>query len=361
MCRFVAMAALAFALVGCGTLKRTFNGDIYRVDRPWFDSRTERLTKEDCDEVQIDLAAYCFPDRTERSDAKAKNVRCTDSINILIPACKDGTTAYEAAVYSAAARDALQDKLIELSNNECSKHKAAIFGTNTGANVIMSTLSSLLSGAATGFAAQTTKTALAAGSTFVIAAQAHYNEQVYRQMFVGTIIKAVDDDRTARLAEIYDHRRYPVPFLTADPRATGHALGAGFATQRDRNFRVPSTKEPPPVIESPFDDAFVRLFLQPSVDRRISYSVEEAVRDVADYHDRCSFYNGLIRVAAAVQAFSPCDIMQARRDRLLAELGAIRTAGEQDGNFRERFTSFSAELKTLETKLQSCGQATATR
>lgn len=338
--------------VGCSTIKRTFNGDIYRVDAPWWDSRTDKLDKEDMDEIQLDLAVYCFPDRSEATPKPANP-----------PQCKDNVTAYQAAVYSASARDALQDKLIELSNRECSKHKAAIFGTNTGSNLLLSTLASLLTGGATGFAAQSTKTALAAGSSFVIATQSHFNEQVYRQLFVGTIVKAIDDDRTARLAEIYDHRRYPVPYAAFDPRVSGGVVGEDVAKVTDPNIRTPpkekTTGNQVVTPANATESSTVAIAKAPtaSAPRRLAYSIEEAIVDVRDYHDRCSLYNGLVRVAATVQAFSPCEILEARRDRILVELGAIRAAREEAGNLRDRFASFTTELKTVETKLQTCGQA----
>ena len=402
----LSIVMLVVFLTGCvpGAVRRTFNGDIYRVDRPWYDSRTDRLEKEDLDEIQLDLATYCFPDQSDRAGTNEGRREATRSQrsdvskrSVQLLGCKGGVIAYDLAVDSAAARDALQDKLLELSNRECSKHKAAVFGTNTGSNLILSTLASLLSGGATGFAAQTTKTALAAGSTFVIAAQSHFNEQVYRQMFVGTIIKAIEDDRTARLAEIYDNRRFPVPSTAPDPRVTGGVIGDQTGNARDehiRHLRVAdressesvtsggrassssrnSTAEGPSSAPSALVTSGSTVAgQQPSGStspivppvpaaiqrQRLSYSVEEAIRDVDDYHDRCSFYNGLVRVAAAVQAFSPCEMLQSRRDRLLAELQAIRTAGQAQGAAVDRFTSFSAELKSIETKLQTCGQATA--
>jgi hypothetical protein len=274
----------------------------------------------------------------------------------------------------------LQNQLMKLSDEECSRHLSAVVGTNAGSNLLLSALSSLFSGGATAFSAASTKTALSGTSTFFIASRSHLNEQVYHQLFVGTILKAIDDDRHTLKLGILDRQRYPVPNEAWDPREAGGMITPFGALNAN-------THEPPGV-HSAHSSALVSKAAKgdiaaaarpltsggnaepaassdavevasqastPSEARRF-YSVDEAIRDVGEYHDRCSFYSGLVRVALTVQAASPCDQIAARREQLLSEMVAMRAAKVNGTAFKDKFDAYQTELNSLASKLATCQQ-----
>lgn len=372
---------LCLLTTGCGSTTRLFTGEVYRVDTPWYDSRTDRLDPVDVSDSVIDVATYCF-----REDAPGS--RTED-----LPTC--GETAYARAQGSAIDRDRLQDVLLDASNRECDQHKASSVGTNTGFNLGLSMLSSLLSGAATGFSATSTKTALSAAATFFSSTRAQLNEQVYRQLFVGTVLTAIDNDRQAQLLDIMARRRYPVPKDAWDPRASGQPLELGSIdrTVGESTLAEENVTEQPQVPSVPAEDApgtegevgeaaglaqeaiaqqsgagsprslaEVELQLEPEErelaaagdDTRRFYGIDEAIRDAAVYHSRCSFYNGLVRLSTKVEEFSPCRLIEERRERLLAEVAAIQAANVQDSPFAAKHKAYTSELEALNTKMASC-------
>lgn len=371
---------LCLLTAGCGTTTRLFTGEVYRVDTPWYDSRTDRLDPADASDSLVDIATYCF-----REDASGS--RTGD-----LPTC--GVTAYARAQASAIDRDRLQDVLLDASNRECDEHKSGSVGTNTGFNLGLSMLSSLLSGAATGFSATTTKTALSAAATFFSSTRAQLNEQVYRQLFVGTVLTAIDNDRQAQLLDIMARRRYPVPKDAWDPRASGQPLELGSVDRTVGESRVAAEsvtgqpQEPSVRIEdapgtegevgedvgpaeeetqqevagSPRSLEDVELKLEPEErelaaagdDTRRFYGIDEAIRDAAVYHSRCSFYNGLVRLSTKVEEFSPCRLIEERRERLLAEVAAIQAANVQGSPFEAKHKAYTSELEALNTKMASC-------
>jgi len=353
MNRMIAILALFLAMTcatGCSTAKRTFNGEDFRVDKAWWDSRTDAIKPEDLDALQIDLATYC---------AGSVNSWATEEITyhtskgtlasakIRVPHCDGKGLAYEAAKTSAVARNHLQDLLMRVADDECEKHRGAVVGTNSGTNLLLSTLASLTSGAATGFAATTTKTALSGISTFFIATRSHVNEQIYHQIFVGTVLKAIDDDRKAVQTEIANRRRYPVP---QEAVASNERESSPVADRTNRTGD-PGTANSPEVTGS-------RLL--PSGVSERTYSVEQAIKDAGEYHTRCSFYNGLVRVAKTVEQASPCRQVAERREQIISELAAINAAGVAATIYKEKFDAYQAELNTLSAKLTACAQGSST-
>lgn len=342
--------------------KRTINGDIYRVDRPWWDSRENWSPPEDCREM-LDLATYAFPEDSGGKGASNPAPCSRTASSQAPPDYKEPTLAYTKARASAESRDRLQDKLLSLSNRECDEHHAAIVGTNAGTNFGLATLTSLFSGAATGFGAESTKTALAAISSFFGATRSHLNETIYRQLFVGTILKAINDDRQSALLSIHDKRRYPVPEkVTQDPRLTGNVI-TSTVDAKPTTERIAETI-PAPVIPAPVPPPNAPASIAPreaaSQAPRLHYGIDEAIRDSEDYHDRCSFYQGLVRVSVTVQQASPCETARQRRDQVLAELSAIRAAEptktDAQSAFRDKIAALLKDAETLNAKMQTCIQ-----
>lgn len=352
---------LGMNAVACATVKRTFNGEDFRVDKVWWDSRTDAINPKDLDAMQIDLATYCAG-AVETWLTQDITYHTTDgqlkTAEVRVPKCDKSGLAYDAAKKSAVARNHLQDLLLRVADDECEKHRGAVVGTNSGTNLLLSTLASLTSGAATGFAAKTTKTALSGVSAFFIASRSHVNEQVYHQIFVGTVLKAIDDDRKSVQTEIASRRRFPVPNDTTYRDVDETQTISGPTTSSTASWRiVPATHkgnlETDAAIQS-------REGTLPGGVPEKTYSVEQAIKDAGEYHTRCSFYNGLVRVAKTVEQASPCRRVSERREQVLSEMAAIKAAGAAATVYKEKFDAYQSELTTLSAKLTACVQGATT-
>jgi uncharacterized protein YceK len=356
---------------GCKTIKHTFTGEDYRVGRMWWDSRDAWAPPVDCKSM-LDLATYRFPEDVTPSEVMPEPEPCKRKVvastkpsakatddKRRYKSDKGAATAYTKAKESAESRDRLQDRLLSLANRECERHQAAVIGLNSGANFSLAMLTSLFSGAATGFAAESTKTALAAISTFFGATRSHLNETIYRQLFVGTVLKAIDDDRQTTLLDIYDKRRYPVPGgMTADPRAEGQIIEPSAPKKQalTDEKKLATTDEKKPVVADERSKSEAPLKNAPFPTSRLHYGIDEAIRDADSYNERCSFYRGLVRVAESVERASPCAVVRTRRAQILDEITAINVTGNPTA-FAEKAESLRKELSSLEAKLQSCIQS----
>jgi hypothetical protein len=142
-----------------------------------------------------------------------------------------------------AARDRLQARLMRFSDVICEQHKGDAFGTESNVSLILTVLTSALSGSAAVVPAILTKSALAAAGAFTNAAGAAFNEKIYQKLFIGTILRAADKSRKEQEANIAAKRLYFVA----------------------------------------------------------NYNVDDAVRDAQDYHQRCSFYAGLVLLSETIE------------------------------------------------------------
>jgi len=143
---------------------------------------------------------------------------------------------YEAAQSGEpAARNQLQNKIIELSDDVCEQHKGDVIGNASQINLwtgLGATVFSSVSAIVTGAAA----THYAAGATVLNGAKTAVNADIYQGLFVTAIIKAIEESRGKKKNEI---------------------------------------------LAKQLEDA-------------TKYSVDTAVVDAQDYHFRCSFYHGLV-------------------------------------------------------------------
>lgn len=133
------------------------------------------------------------------------------------------------------ARNQLQNKIIELSDDVCEKHKGDVIGsaaeinlaTGVGATVFSSVAAIVKGAAATNYAT---------GATILNGTRTAVSAEVYQGLFATAIIKAINESRDKKKNEILAQQ----------------LKGAG------------------------------------------EYSVGMAVNDAQDYHFRCSFYHGLV-------------------------------------------------------------------
>ena len=145
------------------------------------------------------------------------------------------------ALYEAAregeqiSRNQLQNKIIELSDDVCEKHKGDVIGSAAEINLLTgvgATVFSSVAAIVTGAAA----TNYATGATILNGTKTAVSAEVYQGLFATAIIKAIDESRGKKKNEI----------------------------------------------------------LAKQLEGAEKYSVDTAVVDAQDYHFRCSFYHGLV-------------------------------------------------------------------
>lgn len=147
------------------------------------------------------------------------------------------------AATDKAKRDELMNELITISDRVCSLHQAKIIANANTWNVAAGTTTSLLSALGTVLGGTVTKTALAAAATFSSSTRSLVNEQVYIETIGTTIVRAISVAREKYYAEIE----------------------SGMTKEFDK------------------------------------YTVAKGLRDVQEYHRRCSFYYGLVEISKSLE------------------------------------------------------------
>jgi hypothetical protein len=130
------------------------------------------------------------------------------------------------------------------SDDICEAHKGSVVGQAAATNLILGAATLGLSGAGAVVAGEAAHMALSAAATGTAGARSLVNEEVYQQKFVGVLIDAVEISRNEKRKEILQHYGEPLE----------------------------------------------------------KYSIDDGIRDVQDYHQRCSFYHGLVILADTIQA-----------------------------------------------------------
>jgi hypothetical protein len=142
------------------------------------------------------------------------------------------------------ARNKLQEKIMEVSNNEVAGHLSRVTGTQVTVNILLGGASTALSGAAS-LATGSDASLLSELSTGTGAFRSLFNEQVYRNALVETLVAAIASDRNKFLSDI-------------------------------RNLKQ----------TLPIDE----------------YCVQAAIHDMGRYHNKGSFYHGLTLIREAAEA-----------------------------------------------------------
>lgn len=151
--------------------------------------------------------------------------------------------AYAKAVTTAKDRNRLQTIIMEQSDAMCEEHKGEIVETASSSNLFLNIGTSALSGTAAVVKGALAKSALAAGAGFTSATAAEISDKVYQRLFVGTIVRAIDKSREEKAKLI--------------------------GTDRAKAIE--------------------------------DYTVDDAIRDAQDYHQRCSFYQGIVLLNEAIE------------------------------------------------------------
>lgn len=140
-------------------------------------------------------------------------------------------------------RNQLLEELLTISDRSCSRHHATIIANVNTWNIATGTTSTLLSAIATVTGGATTKAALSAGAALTNSTQSLVNEEIYAQAIGPTIVRSTISSRQKKLAEIEEG-------------------------MREKDLGV--------------------------------YSVQHGLRDIYNYHSRCSFYYGLLEITQAI-------------------------------------------------------------
>lgn len=140
-------------------------------------------------------------------------------------------------------RNELIDELIMISDVACSCHQSQIIANSNTWNIATGTVTNMLSALGTVVGGPATKSALAAGTAFSSGSRSLINEEVYAKSIGTTIVRAINQSRDSYYAAI--------------------------------QAKTNSTIE--------------------------HYSVRAALRDVQEYHRRCSFYYGLLEISKALE------------------------------------------------------------
>lgn len=238
----------------------------------------------------VDIRTLCFPnDEVVLPTASRRTVARHCSAP-----CKtkpDGTveeSAYHKVVSEPDPQKAMELRnrllalLLQRSDVRCEQHKGDIIAQASNSNFLLTVVALGLTSAGTATAVEAAKTALSAAAAAVTGTQAAMNEQIYQQLFAGTIVNAITVSRAEKLKTIEASR------------------------------------------------------LQTTT----VYTVDDMIRDVQDYHQRCSFYDGLVRLHETVE----------HNRALQSEL--TKAKQQYSEQFRARMEALDAAVTKLEAELK---------
>ena len=176
--------------------------------------------------------------------------------------------AYQHAT-SEVLRNRLQTHLMSLSDRNCECHKGAIYANAASSNFGLGTLTSTLGTAGALVGGETASRVLSGLAGLSNATRAQMNESFYQNYLAGAILKAIDKDREQMAQEI--ERRQALPFER--------------------------------------------------------YSLDAAIRDAQTYHQKCSFYAGVLALTAEAGKIGLSgNELKGRLDEIRNQIAANETA-----------------------------------
>ncbi|MDA0996920.1 MAG: hypothetical protein O2944_01785 [Proteobacteria bacterium] len=187
------------------------------------------------DTQPINLDTYIFPEQRTVGVALT-NGKLTP---VLLNAGTTVPTAYKTSLNDTQSRNRLIDAIIARSNEICKTHKAHILANSALLNFASSVISTILSGASAAVGGEAAKTALSTASASVNATGASIKAEFYQNLLSAAIVREIEKKREAELAKIKQRRG----------------------------------------------------------ETNVAYSIDEAIRDVAIYHEKCSFFVGVTSLA----------------------------------------------------------------
>ncbi len=193
----------------------------------------------------------------------------------------DETPAYDLARDDPDYRNRLQDYVERISDDVCNQHKGDILAVASSWNGGLGGLTTILGGLGAIFTGATTTRVLAGSAGITNAIRSDINENVFYNNFATAIVRQIDAQRKQKLLEIIPRRN------------------------------------------STTDD----------------YSVDAALRDIAEYHNLCSFYE-------AVAALATDTRRPATADELKGRIEALRDQADKNS---KRITELQATPNAVET------------
>jgi len=218
-------------------------------------------------------------------------------------------TAYQRAIVDPIVRNRLQTRLMTVSDRVCDDHKAAVLGFRAQSNLALSIITTL-TGVGGGIASGSAANALSGAAAGTNATRSAINEEIYQRLLVPTILRSVDQNRKQKEQEIIAKREYD-----------------GIPVKVEK------------------------------------YTVDEAVRDALNYHELCSFYQGVVTLTKGTERTMPTrtELRQQADDvrkriegyqKDLADLAASKEAEDakkvRRGNIERTLQGLQTEIETLE-------------
>ena len=214
-------------------------------------------------------------------------------------------TAYKMAVApgNKAERNRLLNFLIQRSNAVCDEHRGAIMADAALGNTIFSGLTTLLGGTAALVTGATAARVLGGTAAMSSGIQSNFNLEIYREQFAGLIVRGIEKDR-------------------ADFKAG--TIDKGMSDDVD------------------------------------DYPLDRGITDVAVYHQKCSFYSGLMKLTEAIErpTFTPEKLDAAlatlteTRKILVGEIDTMLTDPAKDSDIPEVQAAWRTKLVQAQNRLQ---------
>ncbi|GFM34642.1 hypothetical protein DSM101010T_30070 [Desulfovibrio subterraneus] len=243
----VSLLPLCFSLLcGCG-------GGLYVVNDVHVMNKTDgtMFTKNKNGELFIDVSSDEFTklaaiaSHTEAKEQKdSGSAASSQGTEGTAPvAGKSGTQDKYANLSPKQARNQILRSYIMLSDLRCEKHKGDILANAASLNVGFGTLTTILAGTATFAGGEGTKSVLAGTAAMANSERSLFNEEIYYNALAIAITRAIDLDRNSK-----------------------------------------------------------RTALQQGMDKKTSeYSIDTGMMDALQYHNACSFMNGLKAISSAIE------------------------------------------------------------
>ena len=197
------------------------------------------------------------------------------------------------------SRNRLMDYLVKRSNIICEAHKASILSNAATANFSLGSVTSVLTGLGAIFTPVSTVRALSGSAAIVNATRSEFNNVFYQNLLSTAIVKSIEEKRTEKYSELASRRS----------------------------------------------------------EKKDTYSVDEMLSDVIQYHELCSFFTGLVTLTDAAARVTESGVeLNARLDSINARLSQNKndlksaTGDEADQLKSERLQLFR-ERQQVSTQL----------
>jgi len=219
------------------------------------------------------------------------------------------SSAYKRAVEdeSGLVRNRLQSRLMFVSDRICDDHKAEVLGFRAQSNLLLSLITTA-TGTAGALVSMGAANALSAAAAATNATRSAINDEIYQRLLVPAILRSVDQKRREKEQDIMARR------------------------ERDGKPTAPAV-----------------------------YTVDEAIRDAVNYHELCSFYQGVVALTKGTERTLPgraelrqqADDLRKRIQGYQEDLKQVAASSESEDAKKARRTSIERTLQALQSELET--------